>query len=422
MRKEPEISPTGRHFLGRIDTALALSRRRLLAAGLGALTLSCLPRLARAESDTYVVQDGDTVWDIALALGVDPDDLVALNGLGEGNALQLGQVLKVPARGSDSVAAASASTPATGGLSADGQTYVVRPGDTPWEIAETLGVHIKDLQYLNGLGNITPLEIGRTLLVPPKRPKHVEEPERATISARSGNSDVYIVQPGDTLWDVATALDVDVDSLAATNGVGGSLSVGQELVVPGGSASKLKSAVAQVPYRPQLDGTMYSGSNCGPAALAMLLAYHGDDVSTNTIRRYTNKAMGTTDPDEGVTWEALAYAAKQRGFGTVGLYEGGYRRWRDEDVFGESKIACPILAMMRFRLLPGQENGENGTYIGDHYVVLLGRNARGDAVYHDPAFSTWAGAYRTMTPAQLERAWAQTWAGQVRTGFGLERL
>jgi LysM repeat protein len=45
---------------------------------------------------TYTVQPGDTLFDIALALGIPLDALMAANGLSDPNALAVGQVLVVP--------------------------------------------------------------------------------------------------------------------------------------------------------------------------------------------------------------------------------------------------------------------------------------------------------------------------------------
>jgi LysM repeat protein len=52
-----------------------------------------------AGSDTYVVQDGDTLWDIAEEFGVSVDDILSANDLADENALQLGQELVIPPSG-----------------------------------------------------------------------------------------------------------------------------------------------------------------------------------------------------------------------------------------------------------------------------------------------------------------------------------
>ena len=44
----------------------------------------------------------------------------------------------------------------------------------------------------------------------------------------------YIVQAGDTLWDIASRFNVNLDDLMAANGLtDGNLVVGQEVIIPG---------------------------------------------------------------------------------------------------------------------------------------------------------------------------------------------
>ena len=50
---------------------------------------------ALAEDGIYVVQDGDTIYGIASAVGMDVDELLALNQLDNPDSLQIGQQLKI---------------------------------------------------------------------------------------------------------------------------------------------------------------------------------------------------------------------------------------------------------------------------------------------------------------------------------------
>ena len=47
---------------------------------------------------TYVVQEGDTLYAIALRFGVDLEALIELNGLSDPNDIVAGQELKIPPR------------------------------------------------------------------------------------------------------------------------------------------------------------------------------------------------------------------------------------------------------------------------------------------------------------------------------------
>ena len=47
----------------------------------------------------YTIKPGDTLSGIALQYGITTDDLVKLNNIADPNAIQAGQVIKVPAKG-----------------------------------------------------------------------------------------------------------------------------------------------------------------------------------------------------------------------------------------------------------------------------------------------------------------------------------
>ncbi len=51
---------------------------------------------ARAQSYTYIVQKGDTVWGIAREYCTDAYTISRLNGLGAGNLIDIGQRLQLP--------------------------------------------------------------------------------------------------------------------------------------------------------------------------------------------------------------------------------------------------------------------------------------------------------------------------------------
>ncbi len=54
------------------------------------------------------------------------------------------------------------------------------------------------------------------------------------VQAQGGEGATYIIQAGDTLWDIASRFNVDLDELIAANDLAdNTLSVGQEIVIPG---------------------------------------------------------------------------------------------------------------------------------------------------------------------------------------------
>ena len=81
------------------------------------------------------------------------------------------------------------------------------------------------------------------VLLPTSTPKSTAVPTRATRT--------YTVQAGDTLGDIARKFEVDIEDLIAANDLPNPdvLEVGQELIIPGGSA--LLPTVTPLPVEPQ---------------------------------------------------------------------------------------------------------------------------------------------------------------------------
>lgn len=78
--------------------------------------------------------------------------------------------------------------------------YVVRPGDTLYEISRRFGVSMDRISDANDLQEIPYLAVGQALVIPTT--------ERA-----------YRVQPGDTLWSIARKFRVSVERIASLNGI-----------------------------------------------------------------------------------------------------------------------------------------------------------------------------------------------------------
>lgn len=90
---------------------------------------------------------------------------------------------------------------------AGAQEIVVKPGDTLWDLARRHGTTVDSLRSVNGLtGN--DLRPGMTLQLP-------DGADSAPIS--------YTVEAGDTLYEIAAAFGVSVDSLIAYNDLDGTM-------------------------------------------------------------------------------------------------------------------------------------------------------------------------------------------------------
>lgn len=97
-------------------------------------------------------------------------------------------------------------------------TYTVKKGDTLYGIANKYNTTISELKALNNLTSNT-LTIGKILKLP--------------TSNKQPNNNTYMVQPGDTLYKIASLNNTTVDILKELNNLtSNTLSIGQQLTLP----------------------------------------------------------------------------------------------------------------------------------------------------------------------------------------------
>lgn len=106
-------------------------------------------------------------------------------------------------------------------VTSDGETYIVKSGDSLWSIAKRYGVSIDDIKKANNLSSNL-LNIGQVLIIPSE-----EEPPEI------GDFIVYTVSGGDNLYKIATKYNLTVDDLVNYNDLATTnLSIGQQLLIP----------------------------------------------------------------------------------------------------------------------------------------------------------------------------------------------
>ena len=128
---------------------------------------------------------------------------------------------------------------------AETTTYIVRAGDSLSVIAQRFRVSSDAIVSLNNLANPDKLSIGQSLLLPgnvdvsapPAKPLASEKPAR---EAEPGDN-VYVVQPGDSLSEIAEKEGTTVSALREANGLSGDkILVDQKLIIPPTSGSGVK--------------------------------------------------------------------------------------------------------------------------------------------------------------------------------------
>jgi len=164
----------------------------------------------------YQVQSGDTLFDIALRFGTTVEVLMQLNALSSAQVVWVGQVLSVPE---------AAPTPSPAPPDVPTVEYTVRPGESLWDVAAFFGTTVETIAALNGLTDPGLVVPGQRLLVPAPPPNTA--PGREFLSE-------YVVQPGETLTDIAARFGTTVEALAAENGLANpsAIRIGDRLRVP----------------------------------------------------------------------------------------------------------------------------------------------------------------------------------------------
>ena len=196
----------------------------VLAALAGALLLA-----GAARAETYTVQPGDTLWDIAALFGTEISVLLALNDeLDSPHELVVGQQIRIP----DNVAPQANGQPAP-------SIYTVRTGDTLSEIADRFGLSIETLRALNPGIEPHMLYIGAELVLsgapraaPPAVTAGASPPPQEPPPSDYRGID-YVVAAGDSASAIADAHGVSLAEIQAANGSDLALiQVGQVLRIP----------------------------------------------------------------------------------------------------------------------------------------------------------------------------------------------
>lgn len=119
----------------------------------------------RPTTQQYKVKKGDTLQAVAKAHGASIEELRSWNGLSRDARLRPGQTLKINrSQGSEPTISAKEQTSSESRVAQPvSKRYIVRRGDTLWEIARVHGVSAEDLRRWNGLPRDANLRPGQEL-------------------------------------------------------------------------------------------------------------------------------------------------------------------------------------------------------------------------------------------------------------------
>ena len=188
------------------------------------------------QDNYYIVKSGDTLYSIARKYNTTVDELKRINNL-TSNTLSIGMKLLV--------SEIDEGYPST--------TYTVVSGDTLYSIASRFNTTVSEIKQLNNLTNNT-LSIGQKLLIPTlEEPGDTEIPELPPENNETPpETEIYIVEKGDSLWLIAKKYNTTVDELISLNNLNSiNLQIGDKLLVP-------KASTEQTIYTVQKGDTLWS--------------------------------------------------------------------------------------------------------------------------------------------------------------------
>lgn len=139
-----------------------------------------------------------------------------------------------------------------GGQGSSGQPgnnmYVVKRGDTLWSIARTFNTTVDAIKRVNNLSSDI-LTIGQTLVIPTSSPEQPELP---------GNTTVYTVQKGDSLWWISRKFNTTIETLRVLNQLTSDIiTPGQILKVPTTGEGSTSTPGGTITYAVQRGDTLW---------------------------------------------------------------------------------------------------------------------------------------------------------------------
>jgi membrane-bound lytic murein transglycosylase D len=172
-----------------------VGKGELLLAKVNDLPAYC-PPVGVASSSGYIVhkvRKGETIASISRKYRTTPEVIMDVNGFKKNEKLAAGWKIKVPAK-TKSVQAKG--TKAAAPVATSGEKpakYVVKKGDSLWQIASQHNATTKDIQTFNRLTSSS-LHIGQVLLIPPPSQAACAVPQTKNYTVKGGETPFMIAK------------------------------------------------------------------------------------------------------------------------------------------------------------------------------------------------------------------------------------
>lgn len=247
----------------------------------------------------HVVRAGDTVLDLASQYGVIPEDIISVNKLADPNALQIDQKLLIP-EAPEGIREAGPAEPSPLDRPLAPIKYQVAPGDTLSGIAAKHGISTGSVLVANpGISNPEQLKVGQALLLPP-------------VSGL-----IHTVVAGDTVSGVAARYNASAAEIIRVNALKDPylVSLGQTLIVPGGTIQAAVAARRPAPASAPRPGAAPPAAQAAPAPAPAVAGSGSGPGAANVALRYVGSryVFGGSAPGGFDCSGLTSYAYRQAG-------------------------------------------------------------------------------------------------------------
>lgn len=181
-----------------------------------------------------------------------PVQMAPLDDTSSGGLMEPGRF--TPTRPGSPAATAMESSPVADVTPA--QTYTVTRGDSLWSIAHRNHLTVAQLVAANNLKSTSVVQVGQKLIIPsheggaaPAAKSAAEHAVKSAAAKAPAGSLTHVVQPGETLGNIARKFHVSVGVIATANSIADPSKIrpGQKLVIPGGKEPAKTAAAATTP-------------------------------------------------------------------------------------------------------------------------------------------------------------------------------
>jgi membrane-bound lytic murein transglycosylase D len=195
--------------------------------------LAAYDKMPSSKETSFVrhkIRRGETVSTIARRYGVSQYAIFEANNISRRSKIYAGKSLVIPVPNDRSYS----NNRRRRNYEAHGNIYIVRSGDTVWDIARAFGKTPDQIRRLNKLDRRARIYVGQRLQI------GIDDDDQAYAQMESkGKTIKHRVKKGDTLWDIARRYGTSTTSLRRLNGLGGNSRIypGQVLLVSGSDRS-----------------------------------------------------------------------------------------------------------------------------------------------------------------------------------------